>query len=272
MWHFPSSGLFLKEERLFLFFDAFSDILINPDTPKSHIPLQTRAVMISLLFLFHHVTIAPSSAQRIWIVVMGKPSSFLTFLSTVFFKFTMNPAGFYHVHPSQQHEGHPSGWGYYCNTSLTSLAPACQQTCQTQHHPAAHGCSLHSRCFPGASSPWLSGFCCFQFWGVSGTCCSVTCSPCLLSDIRLNQFQDVILHESQHASAHSMLGCLFLMPISPEGSSRCTPSIHFHQFYPDPLGSWEVWSLFQLLQLMDSTLENHSHQRSLHSSSHLFYM
>lgn len=89
------------------------------------------------------------------------------------------------------------------------------------------------RCFHGASFPWLSGYCCFQFWGVSGTCCSVTCSPCLLSDIKLNQFQDVMLHESQHASAHS-LGCLFLMPISGEGFSRSTSSINFHHLYLDP--------------------------------------
>lgn len=41
----------------------------QPWHTKSHIPLQTRAVRMSLLFLFHHA-----------IVVMGKPNSFLTFL------------------------------------------------------------------------------------------------------------------------------------------------------------------------------------------------
>lgn len=31
---------------------------------------------------------------------------------------------------------------------------------------------------------------CFQLVGVSGTGCCVTCSSCLLSNIRLDQFQD----------------------------------------------------------------------------------
>lgn len=127
----------------------------------------------------------------------------LSWLSTVFSKFIVNPAGFYHAHPSQQHEGYTHQgdavivmplWRYghqpvkRCHLTPVVMFLACI--------PAA------GRCFPGASFPWLSSYCCFQFWGVSGTCCSVTCSPCLLSDARLNQFQDVMLHESQHASAH----------------------------------------------------------------------
>lgn len=95
----------------------------------------------------------------------------LPWLSSVFFfpiaGLVVNPQGFFffHVNPSQQNEWYPSGWQYYCNATLTLLAPVCQNNCNTQNAQGGFvlTCSCTAGCcFHGAYFPWLSDYCCFE--------------------------------------------------------------------------------------------------------------
>lgn len=243
MSHFPSSGLFLKEECLLLFFDAFSAILINPDTPReSHSTSDTGCKDVFVVPFpsryyrsqFRSAALDGCNGKTEHLPHLPSLTTLSPDCQQFFLKFIVNPAGFYHVHPSQQHEGYPSGWQYYCNTALTLLAPACPVIRNMTPVVMFLACiGAAGRCFTELL---------FRAWVLiivvsSFEAClePAAASPAhrVCSDIRLNQFQDVVLHESQHASAHS-LGCLFLMPISREAFSRSASSIHFHQLSPDP--------------------------------------
>lgn len=160
---------------------------------------------------------------------MGKPDSFLTSPLIVeccfFFPITslvVYPQGcFFHVNPSQQHEWDPSVWQYYCNATLTLLAPVCQKNCNTQNAQGGFVLTCSCAAFVELISFGWVIIVVSTFWGVSRACCSVTCSACLLSNIRLNQFQNVVLNESWHASAHSLwchddvwFWCVYLEKVS----------------------------------------------------------
>lgn len=232
MSYFPSSGLFLKEECLFLFFDAFSDILIDPDTPRESHSTSDTGCKDAFVVPFPSRHSCDGKTEQL----PHLPSLSLSPDCQQFFKFIVNPAGFYHVHPSQQHEGYPSGWRYYCNTTLTLLAPACQKTCNTQHDPGGHVFSPHSCCRA------LRSWSCFSLVGWLLLFPVLRRVWNLLQRHLLTVF--ALRHQTQPVSGchaawvpaclSTQPGMSVLMPISREGFSRSTSSIHFHQLYPDP--------------------------------------